>query len=95
MAVLTTVIIITQSDTTCFLIKVIFQASKFLRTDDFCKKLVCLIFKSLLLFLTYVNFESPYTVEGFRCSFSFIFQYCVCSFRSYDGVITKTRNDFV
>ena len=36
--ILTTVIIITQSDTTCFLIKVIFQALKFLRTDNFRKE---------------------------------------------------------
>ena len=28
----------------------------------FCKEIVCLIFKSLLIFLTFVNYEGPYTV---------------------------------
>ena len=42
-----------------------FWVRYFLRTYTFWKELVCLIFKSLLPFITFVNYQGPYFAEGF------------------------------
>ena len=57
----------------------------------FSKELVCLIFKSLLDFLTFVKYEGPYFAEGFLLNLCPSFDLAFAQL----GVILRTRNKFV
>ena len=57
----------------------------------FSKELVCLIFKSLLDFLTFVKYEGPYFAEGFLLNLCPSFDLAFAQL----GVIPRTRNKFV
>ena len=59
--------------------------------DIFWKELVCLIFKSLLTFLTFVNYEGPYFAEGFLLNLRPCFDIAFAQL----GVIPRTKNKFV
>ena len=71
--------------------EVLFLSLKFLRTYIFWKELVCLIFKSLLTFLTFVNYEGPYFTEEFLLSLRPCFDIAFAQL----GVIPRTKNKFV
>ena len=62
-----------------------------MRTYIFWKELLYLIFKSLLTFFTFVNYESSYFAEGFLSNL------CPCFDIPFAqlGVIPRTRNKFV
>ena len=55
------------------------------------KKLVCLILKSLLTFLTFVNYEGLYFAEGFLLNFRPCFDIAFAQL----GNIPRTKNTFV
>ena len=57
----------------------------------FWKELVCLIFKSLLTFLTFVNYEGPYFAEGFLLNL----RPCFAITFAQLGFIPRTENKFV
>ena len=59
--------------------------------DIFWKELVCLIFKSLLTFLTFVNYEGRYFAEGFLLNLRPCFDIAFAQL----GVIPRTKNKFV
>ena len=59
--------------------------------DIFWKELVCLIFKSLLTFLTFVNYEGPYFAEGFLLNLRPCFDIAFAQL----GVIPRTKYKFV
>ena len=59
--------------------------------DIFWKELVCLIFKSLLTFLTFVNYEGRYFAEGFLLNLLPCFDIAFAQL----GVIPRTKNKFV
>ena len=71
--------------------EVLFPRLYILRTYTFWKELVCLILKSLLPFLTFVNYEGPYLAEGL------LHNLCPCFDIAFAqlGVIPRTRNKFV
>ena len=71
--------------------EVLFPSLQFLRTYIFWKELVCLIFKSLLTFLTFVNFEGPYFAEGFLLNLRPCFDIAFAQL----GVIPSTKNKLV
>ena len=58
--------------------------------DIFWKELVCLIFKSLLTFLTFVNYEGPYFAEGFLLNLRPCFDIAFAL-----GVTPRIKNKFV
>ena len=57
----------------------------------FWKELVCVIFKALLTFLTFVNYEGPYFGERFLLNFRPCFDIAFGQL----GVIPRTKNKFV
>ena len=59
--------------------------------DIFWKELVCLIFKSLLTFLTFVNYEGPYFAEGFLLNLRPCFDIAFAQL----GVIPRRKSKFV
>ena len=69
----------------------LFPSLQFLRTYTFWKELVCLIFKSLLTLLIFVNYEGPYFAEGFLLNLRPCFDIAFAQL----GVIQKTNNNFV
>ena len=57
----------------------------------FWKELVCLIFKSLQTFLTFVNYKGSYFAEGFLLNLRTCFDIAFALL----GVIPRTKNKFV
>ena len=70
--------------------KVPFLSLYFLKTETLWKELVCLFYKSLLPFLTFVNCEGSFLAEGI------LHNLCPCFDIAFVqlGVITRTRNKF-